>query len=84
MAAPLPRCGDRLRAAAGGTVADVFATMAPGDVIGHNDTAPYNAVWEPTTAGHDLSRVDARGSGWSGGQLVGFIDWDFAAPCPPL
>ena len=56
----------------------------PGDVIGHNDAAPYNAVWEPTTAGHDLSRVDARGSGWSGGQLVGFIDWDFAAPCPPL
>lgn len=38
----------------------------PGDVVGHNDAAPYNAVWEPT------------------GRLVGFIDWDFAAPCQPL
>lgn len=39
----------------------------PGDVVGHNDAAPYNAVW----------RRDDRG-------LVGFIDWDFAAPCAPL
>lgn len=37
----------------------------PGDVVGHNDAAPYNAVW------------DADG-------LVGFIDWDFAAPCLPI
>lgn len=33
----------------------------PGLIIGHNDAAPYNAVW-------------------AGGDLVGFIDWDFAAP----
>jgi hypothetical protein len=33
----------------------------PGLVVGHNDAAPYNAVW-------------------SGGRLVGFFDWDFAAP----
>ena len=38
-----------------------------GDVIGHNDAAPYNAVWRPNDEG-----------------LVGFIDWDFAAPCPPI
>ena len=37
----------------------------PGDVVGHNDAGPRNAVW------------DADG-------LVGFIDWDFAAPCPPI
>jgi aminoglycoside phosphotransferase (APT) family kinase protein len=38
----------------------------PGDVIGHNDAAPYNAVWraEPAVT-----------------RLIGFIDWDFAAPC---
>ena len=41
----------------------------PGDVVGHNDAAPYNAVWEPYPDGT--------------GQLVGFIDWDFAGPCPP-
>jgi len=39
-----------------------------GDVIGHNDAAPYNAVWQPRP----------------GGELVGFVDWDFAAPCAPL
>lgn len=43
-------------------------TWQPGDVIGHNDAAPYNAVWTPEP----------------GGQLVGFVDWDFAGPCPPV
>ena len=42
----------------------------PGDVVGHNDAAPYNAVW--TTAAHGPTR------------LIGFIDWDFAAPCSPV
>jgi aminoglycoside phosphotransferase (APT) family kinase protein len=42
----------------------------PGDVIGHNDAAPYNAVWRSGPDG--------------AGQLLGFIDWDFAAPCPPI
>jgi hypothetical protein len=42
----------------------------PGDVIGHNDAAPYNAVWRQASDG--------------AGQLVGFIDWDFAAPCAPI
>lgn len=42
----------------------------PGDVIGHNDAAPYNAVWR--------SRLDTHT------RLVGFIDWDFASPCPPV
>lgn len=41
----------------------------PGDVVGHNDAAPYNAVWR-TGAGE--------------GALAGFIDWDFAAPCAPI
>ncbi len=39
-------------------------------MIGHNDAAPYNAVWRPVGAGVE--------------ELVGFIDWDFAAPCPPV
>jgi hypothetical protein len=42
----------------------------PGDVIGHNDAAPYNAVWQTLPDG----RTD----------LVGFIDWDFASPCAPI
>jgi Phosphotransferase enzyme family len=46
----------------------------PGDVIGHNDAAPYNAVWQPRS-----TRDDRQGA-----QLVGFIDWDFACPCPPI
>lgn len=54
----------------------------PGDVIGHNDAAPYNAVWEPA-ASEEVGGGPARGS-TSAGRLVGFIDWDFAAPCPPV
>jgi len=51
----------------------------PGDIIGHNDAAPYNAVWMPT------SSTPGREQGaWSGSRLVGFVDWDFAAPCSPL
>ena len=48
---------------------------SPGDVIGHNDAAPYNAVW--------LSRSAAtrRSGGDPTSRLVGFIDWDFASPC---
>jgi len=42
---------------------------SPGDVVGHNDAAPYNAVWESVPGG---------------GRLVGFVDWDFASPVPPL
>ena len=53
-----------------------------GDVIGHNDAAPYNAVWENTASGSD--DTTRNGAGASGGRLVGFVDWDFAAPCPPL
>lgn len=51
----------------------------PGDVIGHNDAAPYNAVWRPAPWDED----DPRSRGLRG-RLVGFIDWDFAAPCSPL
>jgi hypothetical protein len=46
----------------------------PGLIIGHNDAAPYNAVWRPVTN---------RGSAQPG-RLLGFIDWDFAGPCSPL
>ena len=42
----------------------------PGDVIAHNDAAPYNVVWDP------------RGEG--PGRIVGFVDWDFAAPQTPI
>jgi Phosphotransferase enzyme family len=45
-----------------------------GDVIGHNDAAPYNAVWVPVSATADPTAA----------RLVGFIDWDFACPCPPI
>lgn len=48
----------------------------PGDVVGHNDAAPYNAVWRPT-AGPDSGAAPSA-------ELVGFVDWDFATPCPPL
>ena len=44
----------------------------PGDVIGHNDAAPYNAVWRP--APRDEGDPHSRGLR---GRLVGFIDWDF-------
>ncbi len=47
----------------------------PGDIIGHNDAAPYNAVWTPSNSS------TAAGAGSS---LVGFVDWDFARPCSPL
>ena len=40
----------------------------PGDVVGHDDAAPYNAVWTPQAPT----------------RLVGFVDWDFASPCPPV
>ena len=48
----------------------------PGEIVGHNDAAPYNAVWTPASA--------RRSSAASGERLVGFFDWDFAAPCSPL
>lgn len=51
----------------------------PGDVIAHNDAAPYNAVWQHVDPGSDGIDPDS-----AGGQLVGFVDWDFAAPGPPL
>ena len=51
----------------------------PGDVIGHNDAAPYNAVWQAVAAGDGTGDDDG-----SGGRLAGFIDWDFAAPCRPV
>jgi len=53
----------------------------PGDIIGHNDAAPYNAVWRPLAPDPDMS---AHGDDGPGERLVGFVDWDFAAPCPPI
>jgi len=47
----------------------------PGDVIGHNDAAPYNAVWQERPRPGPEAAV---------GQLIGFIDWDFATPGPAL
>jgi Phosphotransferase enzyme family len=51
--------------------------LSPGDVIGHNDAAPYNAVWSGAVDANPPPRVDAP-------RLIGFIDWDFAAPCPAI
>lgn len=67
-------------------------TWQPGDIVGHNDAAPYNAVWTTavrttavsTTA---VSTTAVRTTGVGGaaaGRLVGFVDWDFAAPGPAL
>ena len=61
----------------------------PGYVVGHNDAAPYNAVWqrgpgEGDGTGGPGGPGGAGGPGASGGRLVGFFDWDFAAPCPPI
>jgi Ser/Thr protein kinase RdoA (MazF antagonist) len=48
-----------------------------GEIIGHHDAAPYNAVWRRTPK--------HRGETDSGeGELVGFIDWDLAGPCLPM
>jgi aminoglycoside phosphotransferase (APT) family kinase protein len=51
--------------------------LRAGEIIGHHDAAPYNAVWRPA-AKHGLPR-DA-----GAGDLVGFIDWDLAGPCLPV
>jgi hypothetical protein len=53
----------------------------PGEIIGHNDAAPYNAVWRPIAPDPDKSVDGGHGPGE---RLVGFVDWDFAAPCPPV
>lgn len=45
--------------------------LRPGEIIGHHDAAPYNAVWVP-------------GSPGTPGRLVGFIDWDLAHPALPI
>jgi hypothetical protein len=52
-----------------------------GDVIGHNDAAPYNAVWQNT----DTTSPDRHVANPApADRLIGFIDWDFAAPCLPI
>jgi len=48
--------------------------LRPGEVIGHHDAAPYNAVWRAAPLDTDPSH----------GALVGFIDWDLAGPATPL
>ncbi|WP_432489181.1 aminoglycoside phosphotransferase family protein [Kineococcus sp. SYSU DK018] len=62
--------------------------LRPGELIGHHDAAPYNAVWraapasEDTAASEDIAgQVHAE---QPTGQLVGFIDFDLAAPGIPL
>jgi hypothetical protein len=51
------------------------AAMTPGDVIGHNDAAPYNAVWLSSSGGRPRLGGDPTS------RLIGFVDWDFASPC---
>lgn len=46
--------------------------LHPGELVGHHDAAPYNAVWRRAPSTEDL---DA-------GELVGFVDWDLAHPMP--
>ncbi|WP_432541950.1 phosphotransferase [Kineococcus sp. SYSU DK002] len=48
--------------------------LRTGEVVGHHDAAPYNAVWRPAPTASDPG----------GGELVGFIDWDLAGPAAPL
>jgi aminoglycoside phosphotransferase (APT) family kinase protein len=48
--------------------------LRPGELIGHHDAAPYNAVWRAVPTESDPSY----------GELVGFIDWDLAGPAQPV
>jgi hypothetical protein len=48
--------------------------VRPGELVGHHDAAPYNAVWRPTPTESDPDH----------GELVGFIDWDLAHPAEPV
>ena len=48
--------------------------VRPGELIGHHDAAPYNAVWRAAPTQSDPSK----------GELVGFIDWDLAGPAAPV
>jgi Phosphotransferase enzyme family len=48
--------------------------LGPGELVGHHDAAPYNAVWRPTPRESDPGH----------GELVGFIDWDLAHPAEPV
>ncbi|MGH3972196.1 MAG: hypothetical protein ACRDS9_02560 [Pseudonocardiaceae bacterium] len=51
----------------------------PGDIIMHNDSGPYNAVWE------EYPGADGRaGANTAAGDLIGFFDWDYAAPSSAL
>jgi hypothetical protein len=52
-----------------------MGAVTPGDVIGHNDAAPYNAVWLSPSGASRRSGEDPTS------RLIGFIDWDFASPC---
>ena len=52
--------------------------VAPGAVIGHNDAAPYNAVWRGRLGASRPSGDDPTS------RLIGFVDWDFASPCPAI
>jgi hypothetical protein len=55
-----------------------MGTVTPGDVIGHNDAAPYNAVWLSPTGASQSSGGDPTS------RLIGFVDWDFASPCAAI
>ena len=48
--------------------------LGPGELVGHHDAAPYNAVWRPTPRESDPDH----------GELVGFVDWDLAHPAEPV
>ena len=54
--------------------------LRPGEVVGHHDAAPYNAVWLPARSGPG----DPAAGDPEAGELVGFIDWDLAGPSEPL
>ncbi|MEW1960210.1 phosphotransferase [Kineococcus sp. NPDC059986] len=48
--------------------------LRAGEVVGHHDAAPYNAVWRPDPTAADPGA----------GELVGFVDWDLAGPAAPV
>ncbi len=48
--------------------------LGPGELVGHHDAAPYNAVWRPEPTSTDPSA----------GVLVGMVDWDLAGPADPV
>src|SRR5882757_9161679 len=70
VATPLSRCHCRLPASAGVDLADPTAPRRPGDVISHNDAAPYNTVWRDDPHDPRAARLVGLSTGTSQHRAV--------------